>query len=64
MNRQNTPNPTTGELKIENGELKIENVEVFDVYGRKLKSHHLITSSPNHLITSSTSHIYIPASIL
>ena len=56
MNRQNTPNPTTGELKIENGELKIENVEVFDVYGRKLKSHHLITSS--------TSHIYIPASIL
>jgi len=25
-------------LKIENGELKIENVEVFDVFGRKLKS--------------------------
>jgi len=32
------PNPTTGELKIENGELKIENVEIFDIYGRKLKS--------------------------
>jgi len=31
------PNPTTGELRIENGELRIENVEVFDVYGRKLK---------------------------
>ena len=30
------PNPTTGELKIENGELKINNVEVFDVYGRKV----------------------------
>ena len=31
------PNPTTGELKIENGELKIENVEVFYIYGRKQK---------------------------
>jgi len=30
------PNPTTGELKIENGELRIRSVEVFDVYGRKL----------------------------
>jgi len=29
------PNPTTGELRIENGDLKIENVEVHDVYGRK-----------------------------
>ena len=29
------PNPTTGELKIENGKLKIENVEIFDVMGRK-----------------------------
>ncbi|MCL2511278.1 MAG: T9SS type A sorting domain-containing protein [Bacteroidales bacterium] len=30
------PNPTRGELKIENGELKIENVEVYDVMGRKM----------------------------
>ncbi|MCL2168033.1 MAG: T9SS type A sorting domain-containing protein, partial [Lentimicrobiaceae bacterium] len=30
------PNPTTGELTIENGELRIENVEVFDIYGKKL----------------------------
>jgi len=30
------PNPTTGELRIENGELRIENVEVFDVYGRNV----------------------------
>ena len=30
------PNPTRGELKIENGELKIENVEIFDVYGKKI----------------------------
>jgi len=29
------PNPTTGELRIENGEFRINNVEVFDVYGRK-----------------------------
>jgi hypothetical protein len=32
------PNPTSGELKIENGELRINNVEVFDVYGRKQKA--------------------------
>ena len=31
------PNPTTGELRIENGELIIMEVEVFDVYGRKQK---------------------------
>ena len=32
------PNPTTGELRIENGEFKIENVEIFDIYGRTLLS--------------------------
>jgi len=30
------PNPTTGELTIENGEWRINSVEVFDVFGRKL----------------------------
>ena len=30
------PNPTTGELRIENGELKIQNVEIFDIYGKNL----------------------------
>jgi hypothetical protein len=30
------PNPTSGELRIENGELRIENVEVFDVFGRNI----------------------------
>ena len=30
------PNPTTGQLTIDNGQLTIDNVEVFDVYGRKL----------------------------
>ena len=30
------PNPTTGELKIENGELKINNIEIYDLMGKKL----------------------------
>ena len=59
------PNPTTGQLRIDNGqltispaggglrgwkELTIVNVEVFDVYGRKISSHHLIISSSHHQI--------------
>ncbi|MCL2435918.1 MAG: T9SS type A sorting domain-containing protein, partial [Lentimicrobiaceae bacterium] len=43
------PNPTTGELGIRNYELGIKSVEVFDVYGRKLSSHHL-TPHTSHLI--------------
>jgi len=39
------PNPTTGELEIKNYELGINSIEVFDVFGRKVSSHHLITSS-------------------
>jgi len=31
------PNPTSGELIIENGELIIENVEIFDILGKKQK---------------------------
>ena len=30
------PNPTTGELRMENGEWRIGNVEIFDVFGRKV----------------------------
>ena len=30
------PNPTNGELRIENGEWRMERVEVFDIYGRKV----------------------------
>jgi len=30
------PNPTTGELTMDNGQWRIESVEIFDVYGRKL----------------------------
>jgi uncharacterized protein YjdB len=29
------PNPTRGELRMENGEWKMENVEIFDVLGKK-----------------------------
>ena len=32
------PNPTTGELKIENGELKIQSIEIFDIYGRNVEA--------------------------
>jgi len=47
------PNPTTGELTIDNGELTIKDVVIYDIYGRKVSSHHLITSSSNHLINIS-----------
>jgi hypothetical protein len=49
------PNPTTGELTINNEQLIINNIEIFDMSGKKL-SNHLITSSSNHLITSSSNH--------
>ena len=44
------PNPTTGELRIENGELRISNVEIFDSFGRKLTTYHypLITINISH----------------
>ena len=45
------PNPTSGELKIENGELKIENVEIYDVLGRK---QNIIFNFPLNLIQGST----------
>ena len=53
------PNPTTGELTIENGELTIENVKIFDIFGRNVSSHHLIPSSSHHLINIS----HLPAGI-
>jgi len=46
------PNPAnqTIELGINNEQLTINNVEIFDIYGKKLSSHHLITSSLNQKI--------------
>jgi hypothetical protein len=32
------PNPTKGELRIENGELRIEKVEIYDILGKKLST--------------------------
>jgi len=43
------PNPTTGKLRITNYELRIEGIEIFDIYGRKISSHHLITTSSNQI---------------
>jgi hypothetical protein len=47
------PNPTTGKLEIKNDESRIMNVEILDVTGRKLPSHHLIISSSHHQLNIS-----------
>ena len=51
------PNPTTGELRIENGELRIMSVEVFDVYGRNCHVSR-VTSSENDINIS-----HLPAGV-
>jgi hypothetical protein len=45
------PNPTTGELRIENGGLRIENIEVYDIYGRNVSN--LISQISNQTINIS-----------
>jgi len=50
------PSPTTGQLSIVNCQLSINKVEIFDIYGRILSSHHLITSSSHHQIDISHLH--------
>jgi len=47
------PNPTKGELTIDNGQFTINNVKVFDVYGRKLPFNQHINTSSYHLINIS-----------
>ena len=44
------PNPTTGELQVTSYELRITSVEVYDIYGKKQLSNHLITPSSHHKI--------------
>jgi hypothetical protein len=44
------PNPTTGGLTITNYELRITDVEVYDIYGRKTASNHLLISSSNQQV--------------
>ena len=58
------PNPTSGVLnliqeRIENG-LTIENVEVFDIYGKKISSHHqiILSSNPQIDLSNLNSGIY------
>jgi len=43
------PNPTTGELRIENLELKIEKITIFDVYGRNVLTSSETTLNISHL---------------
>jgi len=47
------PNPTYGELRVMSYELRVMSVEVFDIYGKKQLSHHLITTSSHHHINIS-----------
>jgi len=44
------PNPTTGQLQIQSSKFKVQSVDIYDVFGRKQSSNHLITTSSNHLI--------------
>ena len=53
------PNPTTGELRIENGELRIKSVGVFDVYGRNLLTSFVSQMSPETTINLA----HLPAGI-
>ena len=53
------PNPTMGELQVFSFQFSVFSIEVFDVYGRKLLSNHLITSSSHHLINIS----HLPAGL-
>jgi len=58
------PNPTTGELTItitgqvyNDGELRVENIEIFDVFGKKLSSHHSSPLTPHSPLLINISHL-------
>ena len=53
------PNPTMGELHVTSDVLHMADIEIFDISGKKITSHHLITSSSNHLINIT----HLPAGI-
>ena len=61
------PNPTTGELTIDNGELTINNVEIFDIYGKKHQISNLKSQVSNltpHQISNPQINIaHLPAGI-
>jgi len=48
------PNPAGNELQVTSYELRDGVIEIYDVYGRKISSHHLITSSSHHTINISS----------
>jgi len=50
------PNPTNGELKIENGKWKVENVEIMDVIGRIVETR-LIASLQDYTTIINISHL-------
>ena len=53
------PNPTTGELTINNEQLTINNIEIFDIYGKKHHISYLTSHISNHQINIS----HLPAGI-
>jgi len=48
------PNPANNELRVKSEELRDGVIEIFDVYGKKILSHHLIPSSSHHTIDISS----------
>jgi hypothetical protein len=44
------PNPTTEKFNVQSLKFNVQSIEVFDVYEKKLSSHHLITSSSHNKI--------------
>jgi len=48
------PNPAKNELRITNYELRGGVIEIYDIYGKKISSHHLIASSSHHTINISS----------
>jgi len=50
------PNPANHELRITNYELRDGIIEIYDVYGKKISSHHLSSAGSLHSIASSSHH--------
>jgi len=55
------PNPANNELRITNYELRDGIIEIYDVYGKKISSHHLVASSSHQKIdiSSLSSGVYL-----
>jgi aminopeptidase N len=47
------PNPVSDELRIANYELQIDGIKIFDIMGRKVSSHHFISTSSYQAINVS-----------